>query len=397
MNLAEALQRNDGKGPGFHFVRHALSIVILLHHASVLTVGAEVAPLITKGDAVGTLDQLFKTADPAFVRQAVVELLRPFLFSLVGGFFVLSGFLVAGSAFRTRKVKQFLTFRILRIVPALSSEVMLSAFVLGPLVTTMSLQAYFVDPNFLRYFGNIFGFVWYDLPGVFTTNPIPNFVNMNLWTLPPEFYCYAIMSAMMGWGLVYRETAFLRAFLALTAAIVIVVALGGFGLATRQDTTRFSSWLIVYLFIVGVALWVYARHVPMSRLLFLACGVGYFALMITKWNDALAVLMLSYCVVYIGMTPFPRFDRLLKVDLSYGIYLYGFPISQALIFFLTPHMSDMSSGAKKAVIMSSALVLTALFAWASWIWIEKPALSLKRFVIGKSPKRDAASVPAPAE
>ncbi|WP_051133977.1 acyltransferase [Methylocystis sp. ATCC 49242] len=398
MNLESALEKNGGKGPGFHFVRHALSVVILLHHASILTVGGEIAPLVTKGDAVATLDRLFQGGDSAFLRQSIIELLRPFLFSLVGSFFVLSGFLVAGSAFRTRNVRQFLTFRILRIVPALSSEVMLSAFVLGPLVTSYALGTYFGDPLFLRYFGNIFGFVSYELPGVFRTNPVADLVNVNLWTLPPEFYCYAIMTAMMLTGVVYRTKEFLWLFLAVTASIVLSVALGWFGLSTRQDTTRFSSWLIVYLFVVGVAMWVYARHIPLNRWTFLICGGVYYVLMLAKANDALAGLALAYCIIYVGMTPFPLFDRLLKVDLSYGIYLYGYPITQALVFFLLPHMESLGAYPKKAIIMSSALLLTSIFAWASWTWIEKPALSLKRFVGGARRKpAEMENIATPAE
>lgn len=48
--------------------------------------------------------------------------LRPALFSLVGMFFALSGFLVTGSAFRNPKVKVFFANRALRILPALTVD-----------------------------------------------------------------------------------------------------------------------------------------------------------------------------------------------------------------------------------------------------------------------------------
>jgi peptidoglycan/LPS O-acetylase OafA/YrhL len=396
MTLESVLQRYDGKGPGFHFLRHALAIVILLHHASVLTVGNELAPLATKGDAVATLDRLL-TGDLAYLRQSVVELLRPFLFSLVGGFFVLSGFLVAGSAIRTRDVRQFLTFRLLRIVPALSSEVMLSAFVLGPIVTSATLGAYFTDPVFFRYFGNIFGFVSYQLPGVFLSNPVVGVVNANLWTLPPEFYCYAIMSALMLSGLIYDSEKFAKALLVTTLIVLLISMTGSFGLATRQDTTRFSTWLITYLFLVGVAIWIFAKYIPITRNVFFACALAYYGLMVTHANDILAGMALAYCVVYVGMVPFPRFDRLLKLDLSYGLYLYGYPITQTLAFFLLPSLAALNVGAKKAIIMGLALALTILFAWASWIWIEKPALALKRFVVRRNEAKIVEAVATPAE
>ena len=76
---------------------------------------------------------------------------------MVPAFFALSGFLVTGSALRLRATVPFLTFRFLRILPALFVEVTLSALVLGPLFTRLPLAHYFSDPQFMRYFGNIAG------------------------------------------------------------------------------------------------------------------------------------------------------------------------------------------------------------------------------------------------
>jgi peptidoglycan/LPS O-acetylase OafA/YrhL len=393
MNLEAALRENGGKGPGFHFARHALSVVILLHHASVLTVGAERAPAATKGDAVASLSMLLQGGDALFLRQSIIELLRPFLFSLVGAFFVLSGFLVAGSAFRTRDTRQFLSFRALRIAPALASEVLLSALVLGPLVTSVSLDAYFGDPTFFRYFGNIFGFVTYELPGVFNENPIPSLVNGNLWTLPPEFYCYLVLSALMASGVLFQRKSLFYVLLAVSIAVAATATFGWFA-PTRMDTTRFAGWFLVYLFLVGVALWVYAEHVRLDRRLFLFCGAAYVVLMATRTSDFLAGLCLAYCVVYIGMMRFTFFDRLLKADLSYGLYLYGYPITQALVFFLLPVLDGAAKGVKLAAIMSLALLCTLLFAWGSWILIEKPALRWKRFIDGSQRKLRSSLAPA---
>lgn len=70
-------------------------------------------------------------------------------------------------------------------------ETLLSALILGPVVTSLTLGAYFSNPEFFRYFGNMIGWVYYFLPGVFLDNPLPRTVNGQLWTLQPEFWCYA--------------------------------------------------------------------------------------------------------------------------------------------------------------------------------------------------------------
>ena len=60
-------------------------------------------------------------------------------------FFCLSGFLVAGSLERCRTPISFAGLRIFRIFPALVVEVLLSALILGPLLTHYSLKMYFMN------------------------------------------------------------------------------------------------------------------------------------------------------------------------------------------------------------------------------------------------------------
>jgi peptidoglycan/LPS O-acetylase OafA/YrhL len=67
-------------------------------------------------------------------------------------FFALSGFLVIGSAFRTRRVLPFLTLRFFRIFPPLLVEVTLSAVVIGAIYTTLPLDGYYTSKGFLTDF-----------------------------------------------------------------------------------------------------------------------------------------------------------------------------------------------------------------------------------------------------
>lgn len=111
-------------------------------------------------------------------------------------FFGLSGFLVAGSAKRL-DLKNFLLNRSSRIFPALIVEIVLSALVLGPLVTTYPLAKYFTGLHFYTYFLNIFGVVQLKLPGVFLNNPVAEVVNSSIWTVPLEMGCYALISLLI--------------------------------------------------------------------------------------------------------------------------------------------------------------------------------------------------------
>src|SRR3954463_13969378 len=170
--VQDVIDSHSGVAPGFGLLRHALAVVIILYHTYNITFGRDANPGYAKGELIANWSELGAT-------QFAIEVLRPGLFALVGAFFALSGFLVAGSALRTKSVRVFLSFRVLRILPALLTEVTLSALVLGPIVTVHSLSQYFSGSEFYHYFGNILGIVRYTLPGVFVDNPRANFVNAN--------------------------------------------------------------------------------------------------------------------------------------------------------------------------------------------------------------------------
>ncbi|HEU0117083.1 MAG TPA: acyltransferase, partial [Alphaproteobacteria bacterium] len=109
---------------------------------------------------------------------------------IVPMFFFLSGFLVTKSLESCGNILQYLWHRSVRIFPALSVEIFLSAVLLGGLVTTLPLQDYYSSAGFWGYFLNIVGYLHLNLPGVFADNPRPDMVNGQLWTVPPELICY---------------------------------------------------------------------------------------------------------------------------------------------------------------------------------------------------------------
>ena len=111
----------------------------------------------------------------------------------VGVFFVISGYLISGSWERRPQLPRYLTNRVLRIIPGLFLVVVVSAFVLGPLVTTLAAGDYFTDGGTYSYLRNAVLIPNYALPGVFAGNPFPGAVNGSLWTLPAEFACYLVV------------------------------------------------------------------------------------------------------------------------------------------------------------------------------------------------------------
>jgi len=81
-------------------------------------------------------------------------------------------------------------------------------------------------------------------------------------------------------------------------------------------------------------------------------------------NGLLVGLVFSFAFSFLSFS-----ERILKgYDISYGLYIYHMPIVNVLVTFHATH-----SGVWVVVV----LVVSILFAWSSWKWIEKPMLRLK--------------------
>jgi peptidoglycan/LPS O-acetylase OafA/YrhL len=342
--IESVVQENNGLGPGFDAIRLFLSIAILLTHSVRMCYG--------ESFAFGYF------SESAFY---------PLVLSLVPTFFALSGFLVSGSAHRTKSVKVFLTHRLLRIYPALIVEISLTALILGPIFTSLPLAEYFNNSEFFSYFGSLIGRVKFSLPGVFTDNPWSGVVNQNLWTLKAEFYCYVFMAVIIVSKVLFNRTLYTFGFIGLTVTLIMINQLTGFG----NRGLVFPSDMLIYYFCVGVAAYLWREHIPVSFPLFVICAItSYFILPLNGFGH-IAAFPTTYCLLYIGMLKVPRIPLLQNGDYSYGIYLFGFPIQQTLV-----HLSPVFK--KLIILFPAALLLTILFATISWHFIEKPTLRLRK-------------------
>ena len=115
-------------------------------------------------------------------------------------FFFLSGLLVVNSVLSDSNPLNYAIRRISRIWPALIFITCVTVFLIGPMVTTLSLSEYFSGSEvrvFLRrmILFDIWGHNNMSLPGLFATNPYPDVVNAPLWTLSVEAFAYVVRPA----------------------------------------------------------------------------------------------------------------------------------------------------------------------------------------------------------
>jgi peptidoglycan/LPS O-acetylase OafA/YrhL len=352
------LDRHRGEGPGFGILRLGLAVTILFFHARYLSKVVESAP------AVGATHV---AASRGWAPSHV------FFIFMLPAFFSLSGFLVTGSALRLRGVVPFMTARLLRLVPALLVEVTLSALVLGAAFTTLPLRSYFTDPQFFRYFGNIVGVITFQLPGVFAGNS-SSIVNGNLWTLPSELDCYLITAALMLSGLAYNRAILTVIVGGATVALIVANTLYGFGASESSAhgaATFLASHVLTYYFFVGMMFFHWKEYILSGWTAFAVAAVASYALLSFSHTVYLAPIFVTYATIFLGMRGLPEIEWLKTRDYSYGIYLYGFPITQAILA-MVPALRGYGY-----LLFSIGAACTMTFAAMSWHVIERRALALK--------------------
>lgn len=337
--FSDRLTATKNRPGGFDYLRIVLASSVILWHSRLVSYGI---------DAPGGLWE---------------HVLEPLALLIVPMFFALSGFLVAGSLERSRSLFNFLGLRVFRIMPALSVEVLISAFIFGPLLTTYSLPDYFGDHDLHLYLLNILGDIHYKLPGVFQDNP-STLVNGQLWTVPYELVCYLLLSVLAVSGIVRRRS-LLLGFLCVYYAAQLASTL-------IRPSTNFQGAggsTIVMSFVAGLVLFCYRERITWSKLLFLAMLAVSIALpMFIPKGMRFAAVPIAYVTVYLGLTNPPRNRLLLSGDYSYGLFLYGFPVQQA-VYASGPYFRDWYTNLLVAVPVTAAIAAT------SWWFIEKPVLS----------------------
>lgn len=283
----------------------------------------------------------------------------------VNSFFFISGFLITASWLRSRSVLDYLSKRVLRIYPGFIVAMLFSAALIW--VCCPEFRAAVAHPmDWLRLL--LQNMLWLSTssifwPGIFAGNPFPMAANASLWTIPVEFRCYlAVLIA--GWAGIFK-----RRLLVLGAALLGYEA---YVLCAWHTNTEFDQCLMC--FVTGTAAWLWQDKIPFSKVLAGGCLVALLvASQFPPFFVCLFPILGGYCLLWLTYGPrLPLANWADKTDLSYGTYLYAFPIQQMMATCVVLRHPWM--------IFSLAAPTTLLFAWLSWHLVEKRCLAMKNLV-----------------
>jgi peptidoglycan/LPS O-acetylase OafA/YrhL len=278
-------------------------------------------------------------------------------------FFAISGFLVTQSWEQTHDPLRFLAKRALRIFPGLFVASAVSALVLAPLVTKLEPSAYFGQIAPYRYVvgTTLLNTSVHELPGVeFVKNPVGLEINGSMWTLRFEFMMYLMVLAL---GTVRQ----LR--------VPVLLALFALGLACIEFERPFAflggwGWLLAF-FTAGMILYkLRATRIFDGRVALLALAGLILSVPLRQFIPLFPVFG-CYLALWLALNPrLPVLPAARWGDLSYGLYIYGWPVEEGVIWML---------GGRGLwwQVFALALPVTAGLAALSWHFVERPALRLK--------------------
>jgi len=343
------LRRQSTRNHQFDLLRILFATLVLLSHA----------PEITDGNSSRELLHRFTRA--------------PMTFGTLGvdGFFVLSGYLIIQSWLGDPEFLNFLRKRVLRIVPGYLVAVFLSTLTVGLLAPGVSNFFRHLDVQFVK---SVVLLGSPATPPVFPGRPYA-MVNAALYTISYEFRCYLLIALLGLCGLLRRPILVLVVTTLLLSSLLYPTPF------ERMHRPRHMEFLVgqpglafrlTAVYLVGCCFYLFRDRITFRPLFALVATVATALCFVFDPARAEFAMVLggAYLMFYLGQMHLPWLSRMSRLpDISYGIYLYGWPVESLWIWF--------HRGSPWIAFFASAVICFGL-GWLSWHFIERPALTLKR-------------------
>ncbi len=300
----------------------------------------------------------------------------------VDAFFVISGFLVSSSLIMGNgNLINFFYARILRVYPALIVSVLFTVFVIGTNYTTLSLVDFLIHTDIYIYIIKNATFLFslspeYYLPGVFESKyNHDTVINASLWSLPWEIRLYMLLGVLF---FIFRNV---------LSTVIIIITIFSLMLYLINHVFSFTgnnlqSFIRVFtLFFLGASFFFFKHKIIINYdkksilfIIFIPLLIMLFMLLVLDNKPLFFIfynLIVGYFIFYFAYFPNRILRKFNEVgDYSYGLYIYSFPIQQAICVSF-PKMNLM-------LFFIASYLTTLICAILSWHLIEKPCLKMKK-------------------
>jgi len=282
-------------------------------------------------------------------------------------FFFLSGLLVTNSILANQSPLKFAINRFFRIWPGLLCVLIVTAFIIGPIFTTLPVSEYFGTGEPLRYIYRMItlqswgtqSLGYYNLPGLFN-----GLVNPPLWTIAPEVFSYCVLLAA------FLVAGGNRLLLLAGASLCIADAfLPQHIIFYWLPSASEDFGLLPFSFAAGVAIACLKDRLKFD--LYVVGGTWALYFLLFRQPSAFNAIAF-HAALFSTMIWFATLSQIAAIklpgDASYGVYLYGFLIQNMLASVLDSHILP--------AFPLLCLTLTILAGYLSWVAVERRAIEI---------------------
>jgi peptidoglycan/LPS O-acetylase OafA/YrhL len=289
-------------------------------------------------------------------------------------FFIISGYLIFNSLFKSKTVYNYVWKRFLRLYPGLIVNLIIALLVVLIVNTSANI---FAQLDFYTYFPrnlSLYG-IQHQIKNVFEQNPYPKkAINGSLWTLSYEFTMYILIIPFIFFKKANKNITLILLLTIFMLAFYFNLFRPGF-LKNSFNIINLESrsfYRLLLFFISGSIMnYINLDKLKSNKVIFAIT----FILLASLYGNIykyISPVLLPFLIILIGLS----YNKFLwnfteKLgDISYGVYIYGFLIQQILMnyFKLEP-----------LYLMLFSLILTYIIASLSWHYIEKKALEYKNY------------------
>lgn len=291
----------------------------------------------------------------------------------VKAFFIISGFLIFYSHIQKQNIKYYIKKRIRRILPPYILVIILCVLA-GIFLTELSFKNYISSKETYKYLiANLsfLNFIQPNLPGVFESNPI-SAVNGSLWTMKVEVMFYTSVP------LIFLFMKKINKIWILLSIFIFTISYEYYFTMLYEQTNNNIYLLIrkqigsqlIYFYSGTFILLYFDKFIKYLKCFFLIAVIIYFY---QNYNILFSIFEpLALATILIGIAYNLKYLNFLRKydNISYGMYLYHYPIIQTIIYYDIQNLNIYLA-------FFLAFILTILVSILSWKFVEKPIINKK--------------------
>lgn len=333
----------DNKNNNFGFLRLLLATLVIVAHS---------AEILDQNRSREILTNIFGTI--TFGELAI------------DGFFLISGYLILKSYLSSTTTKSYFLKRVLRIYPGFIVASLFCIFVLLPLSGEIKL---IIDTPLREWFSTIFRMLTLEAPQV--TNTQYPALNGAMWSIWLEFVCYLCIPIVYITKFHKPKTYAILAVMMMLIFLFTQISGKNIWLPyVRLDLHHTSR--LMFAFLIGGLFYLLRDKVVWNRTLTIVCALLLLISLNFSYSAEIGLMTFgAYLLFNFALNYKNKFLSSIgaKVDISYGVYLYAWPV-QIYVIKYYPQVN-------LYVLMLVTLIAASFLGYLSWTFVEKPFIQLK--------------------